>query len=41
MSDKVRVQTNDGDILEVDLDIAKQWAPIKNFHEGKNYLKNI
>jgi hypothetical protein len=34
-ADKVRVQTNDGDILEVNLDVAKQWAPIKLMYEGK------
>jgi hypothetical protein len=32
--DKVRVQTGDGAILEVDLDIAKQWGPINNMYEG-------
>ncbi|CAF0734824.1 unnamed protein product [Adineta steineri] len=31
--DKVRVQTSDGEILEVDYAIAKQWAPIKNMYE--------
>jgi hypothetical protein len=33
--DKVRVKTSDGDILEVDLDVAKQWGPINNMYEGK------
>lgn len=32
--DKVRVQTSDGDIIEVDLDVAKQWGPINNMYEG-------
>ncbi|CAF3809321.1 unnamed protein product [Adineta steineri] len=31
--DKVRVQTSDGETLEVDYAIAKQWAPIKNMYE--------
>ncbi len=34
--DKVRVQTSDKDVLEVDLDIAKQWAPIHNMYEGNH-----
>jgi hypothetical protein len=33
--DKVRVQTSDKHILEVDLDVAKQWGPIKTMYEGK------
>jgi hypothetical protein len=39
--DKVRVQTSDGDILEVDLDVAKQWGPINNMYEGKIYPKKF
>ena len=31
---KVRVKTSDGNITEVDLDIAKQWGPINNMYEG-------
>jgi hypothetical protein len=33
--DKVRVKTSDSDVLEVDLDVAKQWGPINNMYEGK------
>jgi hypothetical protein len=32
--DKIRVKTNDGKILNVDLDIAKQWVPINTMYEG-------
>jgi hypothetical protein len=39
--DKVRVKTSDGDILEVDLDVAKQWGPINNMYEGKIYPKKF
>ncbi len=33
-AEKVRVKTSDGDILEVDLDVAKQWGPINQMYEG-------
>ncbi|UJR38490.1 hypothetical protein I4U23_031158 [Adineta vaga] len=33
-ADKIRVETSDKDVLEVDLAIAKQWAPIKNMYEA-------
>ncbi|CAF3318797.1 unnamed protein product [Rotaria socialis] len=31
--DKIKVATSDGDILEVDLYIAKQWQPVKLIYE--------
>lgn len=31
---KVRVKTSEGNIIEVDLDVAKQWGPINNMYEG-------
>ena len=31
---KIRVKTSDGQIVEVDLDVAKQWGPINNMYEG-------
>ena len=33
---KIRVKTSDGVEVEVDLEIAKQWAPIKNLYEGNS-----
>jgi hypothetical protein len=33
--DKIRVKTNDGDVIEVERTIAKQWAPIKTLYEGR------
>jgi hypothetical protein len=39
--DKVRVKTNDGEILEVDLDVAKQWGPINNMYESKFLYQRI
>ncbi|CAF0883831.1 unnamed protein product [Rotaria sordida] len=31
--EKIKVQTSDGDIIEVDLFVAKQWEPVKNIYE--------
>lgn len=48
--DKVKVKTSDGDIVEVDLEVAKLWGPINNMYEGNFtyyffkltiYLKNF
>jgi hypothetical protein len=40
-AEKVKVQTSDKDIIEVDLDIAKQWGPIKTIYEGRIIFKII
>jgi hypothetical protein len=32
--DKIQVKTSDGQTLEVEADVAKQWAPIKNMYEA-------
>ncbi|CAF0872892.1 unnamed protein product [Rotaria sp. Silwood1] len=31
--EKIKVQTSDGDVIEVDLFVAKQWEPVKNIYE--------
>ena len=36
---KVRVQTSDGDVIEVDAGIAKQWGPIRSLYESNDHLK--
>lgn len=31
---KVKVKTSDDQIVEVDLDVAKQWGPVNSMYEG-------
>ncbi|CAF5164451.1 unnamed protein product, partial [Rotaria magnacalcarata] len=36
--DKIKVTTRDGDILEVDLYVAKQWQPVKLIYEERHLV---
>ena len=39
--EKIKVSTTDGDIVEVDVSVAKKWGPIKAIYERKTALTSM
>lgn len=40
-AEHIKVQTNDGQVFDIDETVAKKWGPIKNIIECKNIFHNF